>query len=264
VASKFERIAADLRERVEGGEFGTGRLPAETDLAEHYGVALNTLRRAVSTLHTEGLIVTHQGTGTFVRPPRNRVRSRRPERYQWEKDRARLDRDVRIKTGATERDTGLHVSDLDFRAKYTVIPASESLAGRFDVPPRTPLLLREYWTGSKSETSPFSLVRSYLLSELAERNPELTDCSNEPWPGGTQSQLFSIGIEIDQIIDNITARPPTADEMATLQIDKGVAVIVLWKTSIDVAGRVVEVSEVIMPGDRTELEYPVQLNRWND
>jgi GntR family transcriptional regulator len=264
MASKFDRIAADLRRRISDGEFGTGRLPAETELADGYGVALNTLRRALDVLVTEGLILSQQGTGTFVREARQRIRSRRPERYQWEKDRARLSREERLKTGATERDTGLDLSDLTFRAKYSTVEASDSLAARFDVPTGTELLMREYWTGSKTENVPFNLVRSYLVHETVAVNPDLLDAANEPWPGGTQSQLFTIGIEVDQITDEITARPPTSDEMETLRIDPGVSVLVLWKTSIDVEGGVVEVSEVILPGDRTELEYPIKLNRWQD
>jgi GntR family transcriptional regulator len=88
------------------------------------------------------------------------------------------------------------------------------------------------------------------------------DAANEPWPGGTQSQLNTVGIEVDHIIDELTARPPYADESTKLDLEPGVAVIVLWKTSVDITGRVVEVSEVILPGDRTQIEYTTQLKRW--
>lgn len=39
-------------------------------------------------------------------------------------------------------------------------------------------------------------------------------------------------------------------------------VIGLRKTSYDTPGRVVEISDVILPGDRTVLFYEKQLERW--
>ncbi|MET9296183.1 winged helix-turn-helix domain-containing protein [Streptomyces sp. NPDC003077] len=43
------------------------RLPAERDLAEQYGVAVNTIRRAVRDLRDQGLVITVPVKGTFVR-----------------------------------------------------------------------------------------------------------------------------------------------------------------------------------------------------
>jgi GntR family transcriptional regulator len=39
-------------------------------------------------------------------------------------------------------------------------------------------------------------------------------------------------------------------------------VFVLTKVSVDTTGRVVEVSEIVMPADRTELLYTMRLKRW--
>jgi GntR family transcriptional regulator len=74
--------------------------------------------------------------------------------------------------------------------------------------------------------------------------------------------LRTIGIEIDRIIDEITGRPPQGDEAELLGIGSGVAVLVLRKTSIDTHGRTVEISDVIMPADRTVMTYETQLERW--
>ena len=46
------------------------RLPSERQLSEAWGVARMTLRRAFDELVTEGLVVRHQGRGTFVARPR--------------------------------------------------------------------------------------------------------------------------------------------------------------------------------------------------
>ena len=263
MATKYDRIAADLRRKIQSGQLVPGsQMSAETALMADYNVSLLTMRRALDQLQAEGLIEKQQGKGTFVRRPRRRVR-RTTDRYQWEKDRALLSEDERRRTGATEHDTGLTVHDLSFHAEFDTIPADADLADAFDVPAGTKLLRRVYRTRSNDEDAPFNLSRSHLLYDMAAQNPDLLDPDNEPWPGGTQHQLRTVGVEVDRIIDEVTARPPSPDEAETLRIEAGVSVIVLRKHLIDTNGRVVEVADVLMPGDRTRLVYTTNLSRWS-
>jgi GntR family transcriptional regulator len=99
---------------------------------------------------------------------------------------------------------------------------------------------------------------------MIKENPALLNPSNEPWPGGTHHQLSTVGIEIDRIVDDITARPPIGDELEELGISAGVAVLVLRKTSIDTRDRVVEIVDAVYPGDRTELSYTIRLKHWDE
>jgi GntR family transcriptional regulator len=261
--ARYERIATDLRTKISNGDLGPGeKLPAETALAGDYNVSVPTIRQAIGVLRGEGLIESRHGMGTFVRAPRRRVR-RTPERYQWEKDRVKQPQEQRAETGATERDTGLEMADLEFSATYETITADESLARDFAVPVDTRVLQRSYRTKSRHEAAPISLIRSYLVYDHVAANPALLDAKNEPWPGGTQHQLSTVGIELDEITDEITARPPLVDESEALGIDPvGTAVLVLKRVSIDTGGRVVEISHVILPGDRTEFFYRTKLDRW--
>ncbi|MGI5397933.1 GntR family transcriptional regulator [Streptomyces sp. CA-135486] len=262
MAKQYERIADGLRARIRAGELKPGqRLPAETALAKEYKTSLPTMRDALALLLTEGLIDKKHGVGNFVRKPRQLVR-RDNGRHQWEKDRARLGEDVRLETGATEHDTGLTVSDLVFRADYRDTEANEDLAEHFGVPVGTRLLERIYRTLHRDEDAPFNLAHSYLVYDMIASNPDLLDPSKEPWPGGTQNQLHTVDIELDRIVERVTARPPTFEETEELGLQGGVAVVVLRKTSIDTGGRVVEVSDVTLPGDRTELIFTTPLARW--
>lgn len=93
-------------------------------------------------------------------------------------------------------------------------------------------------------------------------NPDLLAAGNEPWPGGAQSQLHTVGIELGRITERVRAGPPTVEETAELGLSAGVAVLVLHKTPIDTEGRVVEVSDVTLPGDRTESLFTTPLSRW--
>lgn len=63
----WEQVADDLRTDIRSGELPLGaRLPAEGTLAEIYGVARVTLRRAVLELRREGLLIVVTGRGTYV------------------------------------------------------------------------------------------------------------------------------------------------------------------------------------------------------
>ncbi len=261
MTNKYERIADDLRNKLHNGELSAGdRLDSETTMADRYRVSLPTLRAALSTLKAEGLLESRHGKGTFVRAPRQRIR-RTTERYQWEKDRARATIEVRGGTGASEQDTGLTMGDLEFFAQYDKIPASQDLASEFAVPVGTTLLHRVYRTNPHGQP-PLSLIDSYLVYDVVAANPELLSADNEPWPGGTQSQLFTIGIELDCITDEVTARAPLAHESELLNIGPGVAVLVIRKKSVDINGRLVELSDVVLPGDATVASYSTNLKRW--
>jgi DNA-binding FadR family transcriptional regulator len=60
-------IARNLKRRIDAGEWADGSpVPAERDLATEFGVARNTMRRAMNILRDGGAISRHVGRGTFV------------------------------------------------------------------------------------------------------------------------------------------------------------------------------------------------------
>jgi GntR family transcriptional regulator len=63
----YVQVADDLAVKIERGEFPAGsRLPSEAELAEHYGVAKMTVRRALEVLRERGMIRTLHGRGSVV------------------------------------------------------------------------------------------------------------------------------------------------------------------------------------------------------
>jgi DNA-binding GntR family transcriptional regulator len=66
----YVQVANDIAEQIKAGTLAPGAmLPAERDLAEIYGVAYLTARRAVRELRDRGLVVTLPARGTFVADP---------------------------------------------------------------------------------------------------------------------------------------------------------------------------------------------------
>jgi DNA-binding GntR family transcriptional regulator len=63
----YRQLAGILRDRISNGELQPGqRMPSEKDLHDEFGLARETVRRAMAVLRTEGLIEIRQGHGTFV------------------------------------------------------------------------------------------------------------------------------------------------------------------------------------------------------
>ncbi|MDT0304853.1 winged helix-turn-helix domain-containing protein [Streptomonospora wellingtoniae] len=63
----YAALADHVVARVVAGDLVPGaRLPAERDLAEEYGVAYMTVRRAMQVLRERGVVVTVHGKGTFI------------------------------------------------------------------------------------------------------------------------------------------------------------------------------------------------------
>jgi DNA-binding transcriptional regulator YhcF (GntR family) len=64
----YLQVAGALREAILSKTLGPGdQLPSGTELAKRYGVARMTVQQAIRTLRDEGLVVSRQGSGVFVR-----------------------------------------------------------------------------------------------------------------------------------------------------------------------------------------------------
>ncbi|MDH6144245.1 GntR family transcriptional regulator [Kitasatospora sp. GP30] len=63
----YLQVAQHIANEIHAGRLPAGaRLPAERDLAEQYGVAVNTIRRAIRDLRDQGLVITVPIKGTFI------------------------------------------------------------------------------------------------------------------------------------------------------------------------------------------------------
>jgi GntR family transcriptional regulator len=68
----YKQLADHIEGRIKDRELlPASRLPGERDLAEEYGVALGTARRAIQELRDRGLVLTLPAKGTYIKAPKD-------------------------------------------------------------------------------------------------------------------------------------------------------------------------------------------------
>lgn len=250
---RYRLVADELRRRILAGAIPPGQLlPSETALIDEFGVSRGTIREALALLRAEGLVVTEHGRGTYARPvlPVRRLGS---DRYRREID--QLDSTRPPETSFT-RDQGIDWPAYQLDKQFREVPASAAVAELFDIEPGTMLLERQFLF--RAHGVPQQMSTSCYPLDLVAGTP-VADPANEPWPGGNIAQLHSLGITVTNIRERVRARMPVADEIDALRIPSGVPVITITRQTY-AEGRVVEVAvDIVLPADRTELEYDIDL-----
>jgi GntR family phosphonate transport system transcriptional regulator len=78
----WRRIADEIEQSIAQGAFKAGtKLPAETEVAERFGVNRHTVRRAIAALAERGLVRAERGSGTYVEADRIAYPIRRRTRF---------------------------------------------------------------------------------------------------------------------------------------------------------------------------------------
>jgi GntR family transcriptional regulator len=256
------RIADDIRMRIERGELAPGDvLPTLGQIREQWSCSMNSARGAINLLKAQGLITVGRGKAPIVRVPPARV-IRSSERHQAEKDLARRGLNERVQVGEAETNLNMPIADQDFSSHYAVIPASPELAEIFRIEPDADLLERRFESTDRRTGHLLSASISYIPKVLVEANPKLLDGANEPWPGGTQHQLSTVGIEIMCVLDLVNARMPSTVESQLWGLSDGIPLLFCRRVSLDADNQVVEISDATYPADRTELQFVTPLRAW--
>lgn len=70
----WEKVAADVRGRLQAGRADRTPLPSEAELSAEHRVSRNTVRRAYRQLVEEGLVIVRHGAGAFPAEGRDSAR----------------------------------------------------------------------------------------------------------------------------------------------------------------------------------------------
>jgi GntR family transcriptional regulator len=234
---KYAQVIEELRHRIESGEYPPGSLmPSEHQLSEEFQVTRATVVRALRVLRADGWIETQQGKGSFVRgrPALAGLDAQRPGEE------------------ALNRDEGREQGDLIEAGASTPPPRVAALLNGAD---GGEVLVRRRLVRQDGE--PSEIVTWWIPALLAE-GTELG--SADPLRGGVRGHLARRkGIRIDHVIEQVTARHPTAGEAKLLGVGKTAPVLAVYVTARQASGEAVLVLEIVMPGDRHELEDAYQV-----
>jgi GntR family transcriptional regulator len=236
----YERMADALRHAILAGDLA-GRLPSLDALARQYAVTRDVARRAVDILRGEGLVVSFQGKGTYVRVF-ERITRRSPGRLarpHWSAGQQIQDHD----TGLRPRTADVVVGD---------VPAPDFVAEALGVAEGEPVLFRS--RRFLVERRPVQLATSYLPMDLAtSARLMFTDTG----PGGIYARLAELGHAPVRFTERVTGRSPRPDEVERLEMSTAVGTIVFEITRYAYAesGRCVEVNRMILDCAAYEVVY---------
>jgi GntR family transcriptional regulator len=258
------QIADAIRERIASGELAPGdSIPTIDELAQQWRCSPGVARSALAVLRGEGLITAGRGKAAAVRKPPQRIKL--PYSFgQQQKDMVLRPEAERAAAGAIELTAGIPLADTKPSYRYSTVAAGAELAAEFGTSGDTELLRRDYEITDPRTGYRLALSTSHIPKALIESNPELLDEQSEPWAGGHQHQLYTVGIELDRVVRSVVAIEPTPGTRQRWGMESGVPLLLVRSRSIDVKDRVVELSDATYPADRTELEFTEQLTRWPD
>ncbi|MGW4412009.1 GntR family transcriptional regulator [Nonomuraea sp. NPDC004702] len=247
----YLRVADQLRERIRSGELREGdRLPSVPGLANDLGISRSTASEALKVLVSEGLAVARSGAGTFVRLPRepqrlirawyratpygspfmqDMERQGREAGWTYQSQTAQAPPEIRDRLGLDEA-TG-DVEDV-VRTDYVFSADGE------------PVMLSTSW-------EPLAITRGtpIVLPEdgmLAGR--------------GVAERMLSIGIPIDDWVEEVGARPGTTEECERLRHAPGSIIMTIRRTYYSGETQV-ETADIVVPADRFTLVYSGKMGR---
>jgi GntR family transcriptional regulator len=239
----YQRIADDLRAAIASGGLRPGdKLPSERELAQRYSTANMTARQAIGILKAEGLVSSRQGRGSFVRP--------KPPLRRLSSDRYSRRRRLEGKTPFMV-DTEAVGSPTFEMLRFGPAPASGDVATRLAIQEGKLVLLTtlRFHAG----TQIMQMSTAYIPFALVEASP-LVNPATRPWDTDTISNLETVGVHVDEVIEETIARPATPSEIRDLQLRPGSHVFLMARTML-AGGRPVETCDIVMPTDRYLLSY---------
>ncbi|WP_405795119.1 GntR family transcriptional regulator [Streptomyces sp. NBC_01506] len=237
----YLRVASDLRQKIVDGALPPHtRLPSQARIREEYGVSDTVALEARKVLMAEGLVEGRSGSGTYVRErpvPRRIARSGyRPPSG------ANPFRQEQAEDGV--RGTWESSSDRD-----VVAP---EIATRLGIEPGDPVMRTRYVFRDAGE--PMMLSTSWEPLEVTGRTPVMLPEEGPLGGSGVVERMAAIGIVVDNVVEEVGARPGLAEELLSLGGVPGHVVMVLERTYY-ASGRAVETADVVVPADRYRIAY---------
>jgi GntR family transcriptional regulator len=236
-------IAADLRRRIEGGDYPEGsRLPGYVELTAEYGASKETVGSALRTLQEEGLITVTKKRGTWVRVQGER---RRLERGRLVTKSPAGSYVFPAASGPGEK----WMAHGQPRASVVEVPAD--VAVFLQVDPGTRAVRRRRVTSPEGEP-PFQIADSWIHPVGVADAPQAAE--PETGKGGYLARLEEAGHGPISWSEVSRIRMPSSEEARLLSIPATMPVLVVARIGTSArTERPIEVTVCVIPGDRVEL-----------
>ena len=236
------RIADAIRASIVSGQYPPGaKLPGLPALAQTHNASLVTVRLALGRLRQEGLIVSHQGVGNFVReqPPVRRFGIGRYSRSVWGGT------DPQPLLAAEGSRQGRAVEQATETAQ---LPAPAFAAERLGITEGDLVNVRRRVTRIDGVIN--QSADSYFTIAAGERNPGLLTGHGA---GGHIARINAVS-PVQEIQEEITARMPTSPESSRLEIPEGTPVFEVIRT-YHTAGGPLDVARFVIRADMAVFDY---------
>ena len=239
VALEHARVADKLRAGIDDGTYpARSKLPSEAQLGGQFAVSRTTVRKALDSLRSEGLVESRTGKGHFVRE-RVDYRYRPQDDFRQVSEFGEADA---FTISAKDRNPGQEI-------KVTMVHAPPDIARRLGVADGDFVVLRRRVRTLDDE--PYQLNDSYYLREVAEIPEVMID---DPIARGVNRLLAEHGFDQIRALDEFRIRMPNPDEVRRLKIEPGTPVAEHLITGFTRSGPV-RVVKTILPGDRNVITY---------
>ncbi|MFJ8584947.1 GntR family transcriptional regulator [Streptomyces sp. NPDC093595] len=237
----YLRVASDLRKKIVNGSLPPHtRLPSQARIREEYGVSDTVALEARKVLMAEGLVEGRSGSGTYVRErpvPRRIARSGyRPPAGASPFRQEQADEEVR---GTWESSSEQE-------------RASAAIAERLGIGPGERVMRTRYVFREGGEAMMIST--SWEPLAITGRTPVMLPEEGPLGGCGVVERMAAIEVVVDNVVEEVGARPGLAEELLTLGGVPGHVVIVVERTYF-ASGRAVETADVVVPADRYRLTY---------
>ncbi|CAL9466893.1 GntR family transcriptional regulator [Streptomyces sp. enrichment culture] len=237
----YLRVAGDLRKKIADGLLPPHtRLPSQARIREEYGVSDTVALEARKVLMAEGLVEGRSGSGTYVR---ERPVPRRVARSGY-----------RPAGGATP--FRQEQADADARGTWESsseqAEASGAVAERLGIEPGDRVMCTRYVFREAGEA--VMLSTSWEPLDLTGRTPVMLPEEGPLGGMGVVERMAAIDVVVDNVTEEVGARPGLAEELLALGGVPGHVVLVVQRTFY-ASGRAVETADVVVPADRYRVAY---------
>lgn len=225
----WRQIADRIRLAINSGDYdATGMMPAETALAERFGVNRHTVRSALAALAEEGMVRAVQGVGTMIE---------RRDRLTFP-----ISRRTRFSQGL-----GDQAKETEGRlVRQGVEPASPAVAAALGIATGTDCVRLE--TLGLADGKPISLATSHFPAERFEGIGDLYRKT-----GSITKSLSALGVaDYVRRSTEISAVHAEGDDVRLLKLSPGAILLVTTAINADAAGQPIQYSRTRFAADRVK------------